>query len=582
MNYSPSTIKPYKPQSCIISSKLAYQIFLKNHPKFIKTLDVKRTIDLSSGFFSNRLRCKKDYLIEIAKRSKGCKALRVQQYEGLCYFKLSVHREIIKKFKYIEQLSLGEVSEDVASIIKFYSRWLLECKCITSIQLDLTCGSMFYLRSTINEKGYFGTTGNKKDDYRFFKLLKNKKLKAIELEKPLGIIVFPFPTYPTSLSKLCIADRKSQNFLSNNEVLQALTSRKLFLTHLQNLSSFKMFLALAPFVISSILSSILNPEKITCLCLNIDTNCSSDLVDPKVLTTFTSLQELTLKFCQPFSVVETLQAFNIKNLTTLDLVLPLQDEKESLDFANFVGKIENLQVLRTKINSGAKSNVLTSFKAYFENVSKLENLHVLEINFNGVEIKSESLLTDLSDCLGRLPDLKEFGLNLYKTGCSPAEFNHFMKTLKNKASQLLKVSLNFGNFAMKLPQILAIVEALQEMKLLEVLIMKNINIDDEKPVERILASSKFLSRLKILDLHLNSLGISRELFLLALEEIISRRGLETFTCKGRLTLKDKTPWTRKIDVKEVMKKNQKLMKIDINPELKGCMESLNLLNQCQW
>jgi hypothetical protein len=329
--------------------------------------------------------------------------------------------------------------------------------------------------------------------------------------------------------------------------------------------------------ITNILTSIQNPERVTCLGFN---------VWPRNLIDYKSFSQLKwalkpFKFLKKFSFIVENSPTNINMLEVLQ-DLPLEELSLSLvikeggylaPLGSLIGGFQSLKMLKLTFKTLNKSNEdPTDLVDFLRNIKNLTRLQVLcihiqrntteEINKTGVD---KSILA-LSDSLLALRDLSELDFE-----CNEASYRgnvkFLLKALLERAPVMKKFALRLNREELTAEDLMSIAQLIKEMKGLEELGLRRLKILDAKFLQRFWQMILETTRLKILDLSGGLIGVNKAFFLEILESILGKKGIEKFVGNEMLFM-EKGKVRKVIDLGEVVKKNESLKRVEVGGGLK--------------
>jgi len=543
-----------------------YSLFLKRRIKYTGNIHLEEQTLVASKV---SLKCQK-MLFKVGKLVKYSPTIDLLKFQGISCLKLSKLQRGIKRFKNLKEVRLPSVTDKAN--FAFYKMLLKQCKNMTSYASYLPIMAGFrYIRSTDIRS---------KNKETFVKAFGRKKLKKVDIFTSENLIGFPFTKYPSSLQEISFQFR--MNFLTPFPP-ETVEEFKQPFSHIKNLKHLDLFIATHPAVLSLMLSSIHSPDNLKSLGVFVGSIREADLDSipglVKALQPFQNLKRLKIIIVNPQPVLDILRVFTDNSLESFEIDATFVDETQLSSIGYFLGSLRSLKYLIVRMKNKAEIHVPEAYISFFHQISELTQLKTFQCLFESTGVyrtKSDGpeVLSAVSDCISKLPELKEFAFQYLKKDSGPY-LSILTKTLKQNCQNLQRLRLYFFTNKLENKNLTAFLQTLGRMEKLEDLLLAGLQVKNENSSKEIFETVYNLPNLRALVLS-NNITIRREVLLDLVIKTALKKKTEMMTISGVLQLKGAKSYKNQITLEDIQRRNPNLIEFFIHPDLKQCFfPSLN-------
>jgi len=419
------------------------------------------------------------------------------------------------------------------------------------------------------------------------KALRKNKLKNFRSSLFDNISKIALSKLPVALERLSLYRKDSRvcSLCANNY-----QDYQTALTHLVNLKTFELLIPTEPTIIASLLNSLPQATNITTLGLDINNTPEGSYLQELelALKLFTELTKLSVKFNNTLDDFNLLEVFQNCPLEHLELLLPIQQENLILNLGYLLGKFQRIKLLRIKLVGLVIDSIPEAFTVFFEQISHLSQIRTIDINIlidyssYSSEEASKVIFTGFSECLDKLPNLREISFN-YAEGNFVPEFGSLANALRRKARNLKKLEISLPVHKQpKLEDMRYFMKALKDMHSLETLMVNNFVCENVRFTEKftqVLASLPQISTIKFNNVNVK---MNRKNIIEQLEIVMRKKGIETVHCRGVIQMTGKTKNNPSIDLANIIKANSRLKVVYLPYSLSMYIKNMGLVNGNKW
>ncbi len=399
----------------IIDGKQHYSRLLKNHYKFVKTLQSTTVLIHKS-------------------RNKKRKVLG----------------KIASKMKFVWNLQLGEDLAKSKKLCKTYHRIWSSTSALTE---GLSLRVFNHLRELkLENSKFFGQSSNlkkKKGKPTKYPNIKDTKIEKFSISIEVGFHILCnallMSKYPKTIKELSLS-WKGKSVMPIEMDLSAFTKSSANLNKLVLAFPITQEL-LRPFLLTT------NPRFLHSLTFFINEDSITEETDDDI-TTFldncASLQTLNLKFITWTNIFQKLNkspSSFLSRLETLELYISVFKEEHLLMLGSFLQSLNSLHKLTiTILNTSWEDPLQKGFDFFIQQLHNKQNLKILDLNYwyygSTSTSKTTGLVSSLSKCILSLPKLEQLSF-IHNEADYVNELDEVTNILNEKGANITKLALAF-------------------------------------------------------------------------------------------------------------------------------------------